>query len=75
MSCFYCKGDIRPSTTVYTVQIDNTVIVIKNVPCEECEQCGEIEISHEVMQNIDKIINNAKQLMQEVAVIDYKMTA
>lgn len=75
MSCFYCKGDIRPSTTVYTVQIDNTVIVIKNVPCEECEQCGEIEISHEVMQNIDKIINTAKQLMQEVAVIDYKMTA
>lgn len=75
MSCFYCKGDISPSTTVYTVQIDNTVIVIKNVPCEECEQCGEIEISHEVMQNIDKIINTAKQLMQEVAVIDYKMTA
>lgn len=75
MSCFYCKGEIRPSTTVYTVQIDNTVIVIKNVPCEECEQCGEIEISHEVMQNIDKIINTAKQLMQEVAVIDYKMTA
>ena len=75
MKCFYCKGDIVPICTVYTVQIDNTIIVIKNVPCEECEQCGEIEISNEVMQKVDKIIDTAKQLMQEVAVIDYKMTA
>ena len=75
MSCFYYKGNIIPSTTVYTVQIDNTVIIIKNVPCEECEQCGEIEISHEVMLKLDHIINIAKQLMQEVAVIDYKSAA
>ena len=75
MPCFYCKGDIVPGTTVYTVQIDNTIIVIKNVPCEECEQCGEIEISHDVMLKLDHIINIAKQLMQEVAVIDYKSVA
>lgn len=75
MSCFYCKGDIIPSTTVYTAQIGNAIIVIKNVPCEECDQCGEIEISHEVMMNIDRIINATKQLMQEVAVIDYQTAA
>ena len=75
MNCFYCKGDIVQSTTVYTVQIDNTVIVIKNVPCEECEQCGKIEISHEVMQKLEHIISMSKQLMQEVAVVDYNMTA
>ena len=28
MSCFYCKGDLIPSTTVYTAQIDNAIIVI-----------------------------------------------
>ena len=75
MSCFYCKGDINPSTTVYTAQIGNAIIVIKNVPCEECDQCGEIEISHDVMMNIDRIIKTAKQLMQEVAVIDYQTAA
>ena len=51
MKCFYCKGDIVPSTTVYTVQIDNTIIVIKNVPCEECEQCGKIEITMKLYKN------------------------
>ena len=75
MSCFYCKGNIIPSTTVYTAQIGNAIIVIKNVPCEECDQCGEIEISHEVMMNINRIIKAAKQLMQEIAVIDYQTAA
>ncbi len=75
MSCFYCKGNVISGTTVYTAQVGNTIIVIKNVPCEECEQCGEIEISHEVMLKINNIIETAKQLMQEVAVIDYQNAA
>ena len=40
--CFYCKGDMKPSTTTHVVDYDGCVIVIKNVPCEECQQCGEI---------------------------------
>ena len=75
MSCFYCKGDIVLGTTIYTAQIDNAVIVIKNIPCEECEQCGEVEISHEVMLKINHIIELATQLMPDVAVIDYKTAA
>ena len=34
-----------------------------------------IEITHEVMEKLDHIINVTKQLMQEVAVIDYKISA
>ena len=75
MACFYCKGDVIPSTTVYTAQIGNAIIIIKNVPCEECEQCGEIEISHEVMMKIDHMIEAATQLMQDVAILDYRTAA
>ncbi len=49
MTCFYCKGDIVPGTTVYIVQMGKTIIVIKKVLCKECEQCSEIELTHEVM--------------------------
>ena len=75
MACFYCKGDVSPSTTVYTAQVGNAIIIIKNVPCEECEQCGEIEISHEVMMKIDHMIEAATQLMQDVAILDYRTAA
>ena len=75
MSCFYCKGDIVPSTTVYTVQIDNTVIVIKNVPCEECEQCGEKYYNDEVMEELEKIVDKAQSLASEVYITDYSHRA
>ncbi len=51
------------------------VIVIKNVPCEECEQCGEKYYSGEVAERLEKLVNNAKMLMQEISVIDYVKAA
>lgn len=73
--CFYCKGDMKPSTTTHVVNYQGCIIVIKNVPCEECSQCGEVEYSDEVMKRLDRIVNNVKELMQEVSVIDYLKTA
>ena len=34
---FYCKcKTTKPSVTTHVVTFDNCVIIIKNVPCEEC---------------------------------------
>jgi len=49
--------------------------VIKNVPCKECVQCGEVEFSDEVMQHLETIVNHVKALMQEVSVVDYSKVA
>lgn len=73
--CFYCKGDMRPGKTTHVVNYNDCVIVIKNVPCEECDQCGEIEYSDEVMRRLESIVNGVKQLMQDVSVIDYTKVA
>ena len=47
----------------------------RNVPCEECEQCGEKYYSDEVAEQVESLVNMAKQLMQEIAVIDYSKAA
>ena len=39
--CVFCKGKLIPATTDYIEKIGNYVVIIKNVPCEKCEQCGE----------------------------------
>ena len=40
--CFYCRcKTTRPSVTTHVVTFDDCIIIIKNVPCEECEECGE----------------------------------
>ena len=49
--------------------------MIKNVPCEECEQCGEKYYTDEVAEQLEKMVNLAKQMMQEIAVLDYSKVA
>ena len=74
--CIYCKNDsYKESTTTHVVNYKNCIIVIKNVPCFECEQCGEKYYPDEVAEKLESIVEAAKQLMQEIAVVDYAMTA
>ena len=74
--CMYCKNiTTENSTTKQVLNNKNCIIVIKNVPCLECEQCGEKYYTDEVAEQLEKIINTAKKLMQEIAVIDYPQVA
>jgi YgiT-type zinc finger domain-containing protein len=70
--CLYCKEKtMLNSTTTHVVTLDNCVIVVKNVPCEECVQCGEKYYSDEVMEQLEGIISKAKDLASEVFVTNY----
>lgn len=74
--CMYCKCTTTiPSFTTHVVNYKNCIIIIKNVPCEECEQCGEKYYSNEVAKQLENLVNVAKQLMQEIAIIDYSKAA
>jgi YgiT-type zinc finger domain-containing protein len=72
----YCKcQEFNQSLTTHVVNYKGCVIIVKNVPCEECEQCGEKYYSDEVARQLEQIVNTAKQLMQEISVIDYSKAA
>ena len=74
--CKLCKCDtVKQRTTTHVVNYKNSIIVIKNIPCEECEQCGEKYYTDEVVEQLEKMVNLAKQMMQEIAVIDYSKVA
>ena len=75
MECFYCKGPMVEGTTVFTVELERCLVVIRNVPCLECLQCGEVEIADETMQRIEQIVESCRKLVQEVAVVDYRQAA
>ena len=74
--CMYCKCDtVRPGITTHVVNYKGCIIIVKNVPCEECEQCGEKYYTNEVAERLEQIVNMAKQLMQEIAIMDYTKAA
>ena len=71
MTCFFCKGTMTESTTTHVVDFGNCVIVIRNVPCLKCTQCGETSYTGDIVQNLENVIERVRELMSGVIVINY----
>lgn len=71
MKCFMCNGDTESKLVNYIVDLDTKIIIIKNVPANVCKECGERFFNDEVMEKLENIINNVKQIAEEISVIRY----
>ena len=72
--CVFCGGKLKQSTTDYIEKMDNHVFFVKDVPCEECEQCGETYFNNSTVKVIERILNRIQHISSEISltVIDYK---
>jgi YgiT-type zinc finger domain-containing protein len=72
MKCTICGvGEVSPGTTTVTVERDEAVVVIRNVPAEVCDTCGEYYLEGAV---VDRIMEHAERAIQngaEIEVIRY----
>ena len=75
MTCFLCKGDVEKSTTTYMTEYNGCYIIIKNVPCTKCTQCGEEFLNGVTLQKNKKILEGLKSMLTEFAVVDYNKAA
>ena len=58
MKCLLCKADTMIDTkSTYFAQLENCYVIIENVPCKKCTQCGEVVYSASVMEKIDDILD------------------
>ena len=74
--CNACFEDNKIKTfTTFTVDYKGCIIVIRNVPCLECQICGEITFTDEVSAQLEKIVNSSKAVLQYVSIIDYSKVA
>lgn len=75
MTCFTCKGDMKESTTTYMTEYDGCFLIIKNVPCSKCVQCGEEYLNGVTLQKIEMILEKFKAMVTEIAIVDYNKAA
>ena len=77
MRCHFCRGNLEKSTTEFMDKMDNFIVVIENIPCEKCTQCGEAYFTDEVAEKIEQILDSIKMISSSltVTVIDYTNTA
>ncbi len=71
MTCFMCKGELENKNTTFMIELDNSIIIIKNVPSQVCRQCGEVSYSDEVAKQLEKLINSVRNKITEFTVINY----
>ncbi|WP_335028011.1 type II toxin-antitoxin system MqsA family antitoxin [Nostoc sp.] len=67
MKCVICQhGETKPGLVTVTLERNECIIVLKKVPAEICDNCGEYYLSdavtEQVLQKAESAINNGAEL-------------
>ena len=72
MRCVICRtGETQAGKSTVTLQRDNTVVVIKDVPAEVCQNCGEYYLGDQVAQQVYAQAEGAVQRHVEVEIVRF----
>jgi YgiT-type zinc finger domain-containing protein len=72
MKCVICKqGQTNKGLTTVTLERGYTTVVIKDVPAELCENCGEYYLSEDVTEKVQNLAEQAFQHGVEIEVLRY----
>ena len=71
--CVFCKGKLNSDKTDYIENNKSHVILIRDVPCEKCGQCGETYFDNSTVEAIESILDKITHYSSEItlSVIDY----
>ena len=73
--CPLCGGLKKQGTTTFTVDMEDTLVVIRNVPATLCSLCGNDWFSDEVAANVESIVEESKNIHRQVEVTQYRKVA
>ena len=72
MKCLICKeGETKPGKVTVTLEREKTTLVIKGVPAQVCENCGEEYVDDKTTQTLLKIAEDAAKAGVQVDVRQY----
>ena len=62
--CYFCKGEVVQQNVTLDYRWGDDLMVIKDVPCGVCRQCGEKYLSSRVYKELERMAktkNNTKE--------------
>jgi YgiT-type zinc finger domain-containing protein len=72
MKCVICKyGETQPGTTTITLERDTTTIVVKNVPADVCQTCGEAYVDQAITRQLLHLVEEAVRAGVQVDIRQY----
>ena len=72
LQCVICKhGETKLDTVTVTLERDNTTLVVKGVPAQVCENCGEAYLDETTSAYLLTTAENAVQTGVQVEIREY----
>jgi YgiT-type zinc finger domain-containing protein len=72
MKCIICKqGETQPGTATVTLERSNLTLVIKRVPAQVCQNCGEEYVDEETTLQLLKTAEEVAQAGAQVDIREY----
>ena len=71
MICLTCKnGEYKDGTTNITLERGRTVVVIRNIEANVCNNCGDATFSSKTAKMLDEIFEEAVESGKEVTILE-----
>ena len=72
MTCVICKhGETHPGKVTVSLQRESSTVIIKGVPGDVCENCGEHYLAEDVTDRVLSIAEEAVAKGAEVEILRY----
>ncbi|MCL2245237.1 MAG: type II toxin-antitoxin system MqsA family antitoxin [Treponema sp.] len=72
MICFMCKGSMQNGISNFTADLGKCIIIVKNVPSQICNQCGEVSFNDDTAKRLEDIVHTLTEpVSAEIAVVSY----
>ena len=72
MKCLTCKHrQTKPGLVTVTLERDESIVIIKKVPAEVCDNCGEYYLSDDITEQVLQRAEIAINKGAEVEIIRY----
>lgn len=68
-ACF--EDDKLELFTDFKLELNDRVIVVRDVPCLKCQVCGEITFSDDVSAHLEELVHETDYSLQDTTVIYY----
>ncbi len=67
--CPICGGRKIKGTTLYSVDLEGCLVIVRNVAAEICNQCGEEWLDNETARELERITDKAIANRHQVEII------
>ena len=76
MRCLCCKSErVEESFRPYFASFNDQYIIVEHVPCQICQDCGEVLFSVSVMERVEEMIRGVQQFVTKVCIMEYSHAA